>query len=76
MRSEEEIRRHIRALLVLKVRPCDCHVYGPAHTARCVAGGQMMEVAIQNLRWALGDTSKDEFVAKLNSAADEFTRGG
>jgi hypothetical protein len=76
VRKIEEIKRHVRALKVLLSVPCNCHKVGPTHSAECVMGGYIMAVAIDMLEWALGSEKRQDFVDKMNAAADEFTRTG
>ncbi len=67
MKTEDEIRRHLRDLTLLKGQPCDCA--GTEHEMECAIGGSMMNAVAVVLRWVLGEHESYE------STVTRFRRG-
>lgn len=60
VRPRAEVEEMIRALLWARNSPCDCLEKGPVHNFQCIAGGRMMDSAIDALAWVLRATGTDE----------------
>ncbi len=69
MKTEAEIRKYRDALRKGRYAPCDCAASG--HDIECRMGGYMMDVAIAELSWVLGeaperDRAVEEMTAEIN----------
>lgn len=69
MKTESEIREHLRSLEAALARRCDCR--GTPNELRCYIGGQMIQAGIVELNWVLGDSRLDEAVAKFDRDVQE-----
>lgn len=75
MKSEQEIRNHLKDLIFARQSPCDCR--GTAHQLKCFIGGKMMDSAIETMRWILGENPvHQELVDKMaGEVRDRVSRG-
>lgn len=75
MKTESEIRNHMKNLMVCINMPCQCR--GTDHEYQCVVGGNMMRSSIATMQWILGENEEHQAtVDRMAEGARDYIASG